>query len=328
MRRSKSAYRVSRAQRGVIVMPQRHSLTVRAEQAKTLVAKVLEKSPISVTYLRHDAPGHGVTDPSKIRDSFLMCLGFWNFRFGTVWRNGRVIPTSFFKPGALAILDLQQDWLLDLQRPFCCMHFVLSQSGLDELVYEEAGRLAGGLRCPLDEPNDDAVALHLGQALLPALERPAESTKLFIDSVGKALAIHFARTYGALNLDARFVRGGLAPWQLRRVMEFISADLSGDFTLTDLARECDISAGHFSRAFKKSTAKTPHRWLMEYRIERAKDFLQSSTLPISEIAQLCGFADQSHLTRVFAQIVGMTPKAWRELKGKPEQRKCYNKNDV
>jgi transcriptional regulator GlxA family with amidase domain len=105
-------------------------------------------------------------------------------------------------------------------------------------------------------------------------------------------------------------RGGLAPWQLRRALAMMG-NLAGDHVIADLARQCGVSAGHFSRAFKQSAGVPPHQWLLEQRVERAQHLLVASQAPIATIAQECGFADQSHMTRVFDRITGTTPGRWR-----------------
>jgi transcriptional regulator GlxA family with amidase domain len=68
---------------------------------------------------------------------------------------------------------------------------------------------------------------------------------------------------------------------------------------------------HFARRFREATGTTPHRFVIERRVERAERLLTSSTLPISIVASACGFSDQSHLTRVFQQWLGATPRAVR-----------------
>ncbi len=75
-----------------------------------------------------------------------------------------------------------------------------------------------------------------------------------------------------------------------------------------------LAANRFVRAFRKTTGFPPHRWLRSERVERAKDLLFGSSLALSQIAYDCGFADQSHLTRVFADLVGTTPGAWRQAR--------------
>jgi AraC family transcriptional regulator len=106
-------------------------------------------------------------------------------------------------------------------------------------------------------------------------------------------------------------RGGLAPWQLQRVAGFINAHLGEDTGVADLARQCGVSIGHFTRAFRQTTGTTPHRWLTRQRVERAKVLLSAGSLELVEIAQVCGFTDQSHLTRVFSRCERMPPGRWR-----------------
>jgi AraC-like DNA-binding protein len=82
-------------------------------------------------------------------------------------------------------------------------------------------------------------------------------------------------------------------------------------SLAELARACGLSRGHFTRAFKITTGLSPHQWLLRHRIEKARDMLVRTELPLAQIALRCGFADQSHLTRVFGMAVGDSPAAWR-----------------
>ena len=85
--------------------------------------------------------------------------------------------------------------------------------------------------------------------------------------------------------------------------------------LQELAQACRLSVSYFARAFRISTGLPPHRWLLHRRVERAKDLLAGTGLSLSEIALSCGFADQSHFTRIFCQMVGATPAAWRRDRG-------------
>ena len=107
-------------------------------------------------------------------------------------------------------------------------------------------------------------------------------------------------------------RPGLgARWQERRAKEILSANLDGSVPLKDVARECRLSVSHFSRAFRRTMGVAPHNWLLGRRIEVAKEKLRDRRLSLSDVALVCGFADQSHLTRVFTGMVGVSPGAWR-----------------
>ena len=78
-----------------------------------------------------------------------------------------------------------------------------------------------------------------------------------------------------------------------------------------IAAEFDLSASHFARAFPISTGLPPHQWLLRQRIETAKQLMNDRDLPLSEIAISAGFANQSHFTRVFSAVVGVSPGTWR-----------------
>jgi len=106
-------------------------------------------------------------------------------------------------------------------------------------------------------------------------------------------------------------RGGLAPWQERRLREHIAANLSKPLPLSELAALVRLSAGHFSRAFSRSFGVTVHTFIIEQRLIAAKRMILDSEAPLAEIALSCGMADQSHLTRHFTRRVGVSPAAWR-----------------
>jgi len=104
---------------------------------------------------------------------------------------------------------------------------------------------------------------------------------------------------------------GLAPWQTRKVKEFIDASLDSPIRLRDCASEARLSASYFSYAFKATFGTTVCQYIRSRRIERAQRLMLLSTEPLSQIALACGFADQAHYCRVFRDSVGLTPNAWR-----------------
>jgi AraC family transcriptional regulator len=106
-------------------------------------------------------------------------------------------------------------------------------------------------------------------------------------------------------------RGGLAPWQLRRICDRLQADLSSDPGLPDLATLIGLSTEHFCRAFKASTGLPPHAWLVARRVERARELLEGTNLPVEEIAAQVGYAEPSHLARMFRRAHGMSPTQYR-----------------
>jgi AraC-like DNA-binding protein len=105
--------------------------------------------------------------------------------------------------------------------------------------------------------------------------------------------------------------GGLPPGALRRVKEYIDSNLGTNIDLAMLANIAGFSMFHFARAFKQSEGASPHRYLLDRRIDRAENLLVKTDLPISEIAITSGFSDQSHLARHFRQRVGVSPSTYR-----------------
>jgi AraC-like DNA-binding protein len=106
-------------------------------------------------------------------------------------------------------------------------------------------------------------------------------------------------------------RGGLPPGAMRRVHDHVDAHLSESIDLAELSAIAGLSIFHFARQFKLSTGVAPHHYLVRRRIERARDMLVGTELSLSDVAFATGFSDQSHLTRHFRQIVGMTPGQFR-----------------
>lgn len=110
------------------------------------------------------------------------------------------------------------------------------------------------------------------------------------------------------------VRGGLSPWQIRKVANHVEAHLDRPIRNEDLATLVRLNPSHFGRAFRNSFGEPPHEYVIRRRVERAQGLMLSTDAPLSSIALDCGLADQSHLTRLFRRIVGESPRAWRRAR--------------
>jgi len=109
-------------------------------------------------------------------------------------------------------------------------------------------------------------------------------------------------------------RGGLAPWQIRRVTDHIEEHLSSTIRLQDLASIARLSHSHFCRAFKESLGHPAHAYVMRRRVHRAQGLMLTTTESLSQIAALCGMADQAHFCKLFRRLVGESPNAWRRAR--------------
>ncbi|MBO6771536.1 MULTISPECIES: AraC family transcriptional regulator [unclassified Thalassospira] len=107
-------------------------------------------------------------------------------------------------------------------------------------------------------------------------------------------------------------RGKLAPYQLRKTVDYIEQNCGRTIRLDELAQLTGLSQSYFCSAFRETTGMPPQQWQMKARVERAKNLLKKGDTPLASVAVGLGFADQAHLTRVFRKIVGTTPGAWRK----------------
>jgi AraC-like DNA-binding protein len=113
--------------------------------------------------------------------------------------------------------------------------------------------------------------------------------------------------------EPELARGGLPPATLRRIRDYVDAHLDQGIDLGSLAATAALSPYHFARSFKQSEGVTPHGYILERRIAKARKLLTETNLGQSEIALATGFADQSHFARRFRQAVGVSPGQFRKL---------------
>jgi len=150
-------------------------------------------------------------------------------------------------------------------------------------------------------------------SLLTAECRKRGSTDgLYGECIATALCVELLRLGDAGSRPV--ARGGLAPWQMRRVTEYMTAHLGDMIQLSDFAQLTGMSRSHFSQAFRTTTGIPPHRWHLNARIRRSQELLLDTALPLAEIALQTGFADQSHFTKSFQRQVGTSPGAWRRAR--------------
>ncbi len=152
----------------------------------------------------------------------------------------------------------------------------------------------------------------IGLMLLTELQQGNSGSRLYIESLANVLAIHLIRQYAVTHPQIPIYEGGLPQRQLLQVLTYINDNLEQDMKLADLAALLEMSQFHFSHLFKRSIGIAPYQYLLQQRIERAKQLLKHSDQSIMEIALICGFNSHSHLGKQFRQLTGMTPKAYRE----------------
>jgi len=189
-------------------------------------------------------------------------------------------------------------WILDLDQ-------ALFGQRIEETV--RGGRVELTPHLNLADPH--MVTLY--RLLQSDLEAGRPSGPLYGELLGAALSVQLAQRCSAAPSQVNSPRGGLSPARLRRVFEYIDANLDASIRLDMLAREVGVSAFHFSRLFRQSTGCSPHQYLLRRRLDRAKTMLRQSPASLAEISASTGFSDQSHFAKVFRRITGVTPSEYR-----------------
>jgi AraC family transcriptional regulator len=159
-----------------------------------------------------------------------------------------------------------------------------------------------------------SVVAELFRALSESLhDEPSNAA----ECLRRAEAMLDGRHEQAVRTPATAARQGLAPWQIRRVLTYIDANLERSIKNKDLAAVARLSVFHFNVAFRNSVGDSPHEYIIRRRMERAQGLMLSTEMSLSEIAGECGLADQAHLTRLFHRVVGASPAAWRRARANP-----------
>jgi AraC family transcriptional regulator len=165
-----------------------------------------------------------------------------------------------------------------------------------------------------------AVVAELFKALSSALQDERESAKVCIQRASdilqadQMLAIPVDEVLLSIEGRVKPIRGGLAPWQIRKVTTHIESNLDSTIQIKDLATLINISSFHFCRAFRDSFGDSPHGYIMRRRVERAQGLMLTTNAPLGQIAAECGLADQAHFNKLFRRFVGESPGAWRRAR--------------
>lgn len=213
-----------------------------------------------------------------------------------------------FLPGNVAIYPAEVDYVLRWEQESEFLLLGIEPTLLARTAAEVLAQQITELIPLLSTP--DPLIYSLALALKAELESPQIGGKLYVEAIAQTLAVHLLRNYTADQPPSSTLSSpGLPKHKLQQAVDYINDFLARDLSLSDLAALVQMSPFHFARLFKESTGLAPHQFVIRCRVERAKELLIQGKLGIADIATEVGFANQSHLTRHFKQIVGVTPRA-------------------
>lgn len=220
------------------------------------------------------------------------------------WKNGGRFRNTWMTKGALCISPahepLSMRWRDSLEMVSVKLDPSIVLSAADDL------KLRGIVEIVESHGDFDAQIAHICHALWAEAEAGYPTGRIFGESLGAAMASCLLQRYSARS-KAVVPGGQLPPRVWKQVHDFIEAHLEDDISLQALADIAGLSPFYFARCFKATAGAAPHQFIVARRVEKARQLLLHSSLPISQIAAQCGFSDQSHLNRHMKRMLGITP---------------------
>jgi AraC family transcriptional regulator len=262
---------------------------------------------ILVEQFQHSA-GEGRTYYS---DEHSICLSLAPRPVGLLQTQGDKTRTGLYAKGDFCITPAQMPFFArwDSDDRFLQIRIVSGflQNVAGETLDQNPDRLELLPEFRIRDPQLEAI----GMMLQAELKQENLGGRLYVESLANVLAVHLLRQYAATKPRLTIYEGGLPKRQLLQVVEYINEHLDQDIKLADLAALLGMSQFHFSHLFKQAMGTAPYQYLLQQRVERAKQLLQQTDQSIMDIAFLCGFNSHSHLSKQFRQLTGITPTAYR-----------------
>ena len=225
---------------------------------------------------------------------------------------GREVSVSHSIAFATTVIDLMKPMEMWAAGPFDYLHYYVSRDLLDRVAADNRIAPVDSFRMVFFER--DLVVAQVTKAILSQVRNREPLNMLALEDVSLLVSTHLLQHYGSSKGILR-AQAGLEIWQKIRAEEMLRAHLESEIRIADLATACQLSPSHFSRCFRQSFGTSVHQWLINLRIDTAKDLLRDPTLSLSEVGVRSGFCDQAAFTRAFTALEGITPFRWRKLNG-------------
>lgn len=267
--------------------------------------------PIRIRHARHACRYETSEEPWKYEDEHTLGLFLSPRPFRFAHRQERRTHTGLYRQGDLLITPANTPLITQAEGDVQIVQIRLQDSFVREVagetVAQDSDRIEFIPAFQTRDPQIEAIAT----LLLTELHQECLGNRLYADSLANVLAVHLLRHHATTQPVLPTYEGGLPQRQLLQVLDYIDAHLGQEITLADLAALIGMSQFHFGRLFKQSLGLSPYQYLLQQRVERAKQLLKQTDKPVVEIALDCGFNSHSHLGRKFRQLTGITPKAYR-----------------
>ena len=219
--------------------------------------------------------------------------------------------TGLYRHGDMLITPANTPLFVRWEGDENCLQIQLPDAFLKRVAEETLGKDGDRLTLVPTFQSRQQQMEAISTLVLAEIQQSQPNGALYLDSLANVLAVQLLHNYGTTSAQLPTYEGGLPTYQLNQILDYIDTGLAGDIKLADLAGLLNMSPFHFGRMFKQSIGLSPHQYVIQQRVERAKTLLKQGDRAIIDIALDCGFSSHSHLTKQFRQITGMTPKAFR-----------------
>jgi AraC family transcriptional regulator len=237
-------------------------------------------------------------------------LHFHTSPAATDWRiDGRIRRTTEL-PGSVTLIPAgsQVAAIITGNGPASALALAIDASYAESIANDVGvGRLELAERLAVRDRQVDLLM----SAMQSDLEAGSPAGQPYGEALGNALVTYLVRRFSVFAPQVEEYRGGLPKARLSRVIEYIELHLDENISLAALADTIGISVYHFAKAFKQSTGVSPHQYILERKITRAKELLRDPHISVLEASVRTGFVDQSHFTKVFRRLVGASPTLFR-----------------
>ncbi|MGF1481000.1 MAG: helix-turn-helix domain-containing protein [Cyanophyceae cyanobacterium] len=259
----------------------------------------------------HRHPAHEIQHCSVFQAGVILNLG------GTYnaeqWFDGKFTENQF-EPGDLIVFPAEISHRVIWDRPIEFLMVGFSTSLLQQTTIELIGVDKFSANPAEIVPHNklsDPLIHQIGLALTTEFQSNGTLSSLYAESMVKALLVHLLQRYSFHPYSPPELSNCLSPLKLKRVIEYIHENTAQNPSLAELAAIAQMSPNYFSRLFKQATGLSPHRYIIQQRLNTARKLLRTN-LSITDIAEQAGFASQSHLTTAFRKHLSITPKKYRE----------------
>jgi AraC family transcriptional regulator len=276
------------------------------------LAEAVDWPALSIEHRRFEAGRQATPVPICTEIVMLLSGGGMVRRAG----NGEV-QKSLARPGMSYLVPVgTQESHLELSDRMECLHLYLPPALLEQSALADFDVDPAKVQIAYAHGLTDQVLFHICSPLRDLLHRPRQPTDtLFVEGIQTALAAHLLGHYTIDRWRSPEKTPSLDPRRLQRVLDYIKASLKADIRLEELAAQACLSPFHFSRLFREATGLSPHRYVIDQRVQAARQELARNNLSLVEIALEFGFGSQANFTRVFRKATSLTPGQYRELCG-------------